>query len=162
MAAGEGGDPTRLPIEQSLPYCAVTVMDAGALAMPPMVTTTASVPSGAFVGTSRLICATPTKAVGIPANSMMAATPPMETAVNCTGAGNCATGVPAAGAAPVEMAGDTVPAPVRYKVTTAPRATVAAGTIAPFASVNRPGAAEATMSVVLPVRPFLVTVRVTG
>src|ERR1019366_5218802 len=148
--------------KQSLPYCAVTVMVAGALAMPPMVTTTAWAPSGALVGTSRLICATPTKAVGIPANSMTPATPPMETVVNCTGAGNCVTGVPAAGAAPVEMAGDTAPAPVRYKLTTPPRATVAAGTIARFASVNRPGAAEATVSVVAALRPLLVTVRVTG
>src|ERR1035441_1753641 len=78
---------------------------------------------------------------------MEAPAPPTEAVVNFAGAGNCATGVPAAGAAPVAMAGDTAPVPVRYRVTTPPRATVAAGTIAPFASVNTPGAAEATVSV---------------
>src|ERR1039458_597768 len=143
-------------------YCAVTVMVAGALAMPPVITTTGWVPSGAVVGTSRLIWVTPTRAVGIPSNRTGAGTPPMETVVSCTGAGNCVTGVPAAGAAPVAMAGDTAPVPVRYTVRTPPRATVATGTIAPLASVNKPGAAEATVNVVVAVRPLLVTVRMTG
>ena len=39
---------------------------------------------------------------------------------------------------------------------------VAAGTIAPFPSVNTPGAAAATVSVVDAVRPLLLMVRVTG
>src|ERR1017187_3412893 len=156
----------QLPRDRKFPgqcrYCAVTVRVAGALAMPPMMTTTGCVPSGAAAGMSRLICVTPTKAVGIPANSMEAPAPPTEAVVNCAGAGNCATGVPAAGAAPVAMAGDTAPARVRYRVTTPPRATVAAGTIAPFASVKTPGAAEATVIVVAALRPLLVTVRMEG
>src|ERR1019366_1315241 len=135
-------------------------MVAGALATPPMATTTGSVPSGAVAGMRRLICATPTKVVGIPSNRMEpapVATPPIETVVACMGTGNSPTGVPAAGAAPVAMAGETAPTPVRYRVNTAPRATVAVGTTAPPASVNRPGAAEATVSVVLEMRPLLLT-----
>ena len=45
---------------------------AGALAMPPMVTTTGCVPSGVVVETRRLIWVTPTRAVGIPANATVA------------------------------------------------------------------------------------------
>jgi hypothetical protein len=56
------------------------------------------------------------------------------------------------------MAGDTAPAPVRYSVNTPPRATLADGTIAPFESVNTPGAAAATVNEVDPPRPLLVTV----
>src|ERR1035438_1582442 len=93
---------------------------------------------------------------------MEAPAPPTEAVVNCAGAGNCATAVPAAGAAPVAMAGDTAPAPVRYKVTAAPRAAVATGTNAPFESAKTPGAAEATVSCAVPERPLLVTVRVTA
>src|ERR1019366_7196024 len=142
-------------------------MVARALATPPMATTTASVPSGALWGMRRLICATPTKVAGIPSNRMEpapVATPPIETVVACMGTGNSATGVPAAGAAPVATAGDTAPTPVRYRVNTAPRATVAVGTIVPFpfTSVNRPGAAEATVSVVVAVRPLLLIVTTEG
>src|ERR1019366_179301 len=142
-------------------------MVAGALGMPPMATTTGCAPSGAVAGMRRLICATPTKVSGIPSNRMEpvpVGTPPIETAVACMGSGNSAAGVPAAGAAPVATAGDTAPTPVRYRVNTAPRATVAVGTMVPFpfTSVNRPGAAEATVSVVVAVRPLLLIVTTEG
>src|ERR1019366_10552864 len=130
-------------------------MVAGALAMSPMATTMGCAPGGAVAGMRRLICATPTRAVGIPSNRMEpapVATPPMVTVVGCTGTGNSAMGVPEAGAAPVAMAGETAPTPVRYRVNTAPRATVLVGTMAPLTSVNRPGVAEATISVVVVVR----------
>src|SRR5690242_188596 len=90
---------------------------------------------------------------------MTAGTPPIVTVRVCTGTGNCATGVVATGAAPVGMAGDTAPAPVRYSVNTPPRATVEDGTMAPLASVNRPGAAAATVNEVEALRPLLVTAR---
>src|SRR5664279_209129 len=130
-----------------------------------MATTMGCVPSGAVAGMRRLICATPTRAVGIPSNRMEPApvgTPPMVTVVACTGTGNSATGVPPAGAAPVAMAGETAPTPVRYRVNTLPRATVAVGTMAPLTFVNRPGAAEATVSVVLAMRPLLLIVTTEG
>src|ERR1035441_4771229 len=117
-------------------------MVAGALGMPPMATTTGCVPSGALWGMRRLICATPTRAAGIPSNRMEPApvgTPPIETVVACTGTGNSATGGPAPGGAAV---GTMVPFP--------------------YGSVNRPGAAEATVSVVVAVRPLLLTVTTEG
>src|SRR3954451_7619824 len=123
-------------------YCAVIVMLAGALATPPIVTTTACVPNGAAAGMRTLICVTPTRPAGIPMNCMGASIPAMETARACAGAGNCATGTPGFGAAPVAIDGDTAPAPVRNIVTTPPRAALPTTTAAPLPSVNRPGAAD--------------------
>ena len=137
-------------------------MFAAALAMPPMVTITGCVPSGTFAGMRRLTCITPTSALGIPANSTTAATPPIETETFCTGAGNSEAQRSGRRSRAVETAGETAPAPVRYRLTTAPRAAVAAPAIAPFASVNTPGAAAAAVSVVVAVRPLLLTVTAEG
>src|SRR5947209_915185 len=98
----------------------------------------------------KLICATPTSPVGIPANCTVAVTPPTVITTACCGAGNCATDV-VTGAAPVATAGETAPMPGRYSVAMLPRAAVAAGTSVPPA-LRIPGAAAGTVNAVRVVR----------
>src|SRR5260370_26417028 len=126
-----------------------------ALDTPPTPTTTACFPSGAVAGIATLICITPTSAVGTPANCTGAAAPPIVTFTACIGAGNCATAVPAGGAAPVAIPGDTAPAPVTQSTPTPPRATVGVGTTAPVVSVNNPGATALTANFAVSGAPLL-------
>ena|SRR5437588_10432087 len=74
---------------------------------------------------------------------MAAGKSPIKTLAAWSGAGRFDIEVPAGGAEPVAIVGDTAPWPVMYIVITCPRAAVFAGTNAPEASVNTPGAADA-------------------
>ena len=90
----------------------VTFSFAGALDAVPAVTTTACVPTLIPEGTVKLICVTPAEPGGFPTNTMVAVAPPTLTPIGCCGFGRSDNAVEAAGAAPVDMAGETPPTPV--------------------------------------------------
>src|SRR5581483_12026270 len=94
----------------------VTVNFAAVLLTPPTFTTTDCVPVGIPLGTMKLICRTPTRFGGTPTNKVCAGAPPMVTLVDCAGAGRLERGAVDAGAAPVEICGNTVPYPVTNRV----------------------------------------------
>src|SRR5271169_4409674 len=79
---------------------------------PPTVTTTGCGPNGAFAGTVKLICVTPARPVGTPANARVAETPPTVSAMGWRAAGNFEIAVPDAGVAPVANVGFKSPSPV--------------------------------------------------
>src|SRR5258708_38813325 len=83
----------------------------------------------------------------MPMNCVAACTPPTVTMTFWVGFGRLASGVPDAGAAPVETGGVTVPAPVMNSVPIFPRAADVVGTGAPFWSTKIPRAAEGRLKV---------------
>src|SRR5258708_36028521 len=83
----------------------------------------------------------------MPMNCVAACTPPTVTITFWVGFGRLASGVPEAGAAPVETGGVTDPAPVMNSVPIFPRAADVVGTVAPFWSTKIPGAADARLKV---------------
>src|SRR5579871_4675017 len=88
---------------------------------------------------------------------MGAVTPPTVTPNVPAGAGRSATGVEAAGVAPVATAGVTGPAPVKYNVMTSPRAAVLKGTGAPLSNVKMAGATADTVRLSNALSPLLLT-----
>src|SRR5713101_1206345 len=96
--------------------------------MPLTLTTTDCVPTPMPVGIWKLICVTPTNPYGMPMNCVAACTPPTVTVTFWVGFGRLASGVPDAGAAPVETGGVTDPAPVMNSVPIFPRAAEVVGT----------------------------------
>src|SRR5258708_38892209 len=83
----------------------------------------------------------------MPMNCVAACTPPTVTMTFWVGFGRLASGVPDAGAAPVETGGVTDPAPVMNSVPIFPRAADVVGTVAPFWSTKIPGAADVRLKV---------------
>src|SRR5258708_23545268 len=93
----------------------------------------------------------------MPMNCVAACTPPTVTITFWVGFGRLASGVPEAGAAPVETGGVTDPAPVMNSVPIFPRAADVVGTVAPVWSTKIPGAADARLKMRLVTRPFVLT-----
>src|SRR5579883_2064352 len=114
--------------------------------MPPALTITGCGPGGALGGITKLICVTPTRPGGMPANEISAATPATVTVTGPRGRGSAASGVSENGEAPVASDGKTVPSPVINNGSVSPGLPLDDGTSAP-AEVNIPGAKGATWNV---------------
>src|SRR6266571_5243020 len=96
----------------------------------------------------------------MPTNWIVADAPPTVTLTAWMGLGRAPIAVPDAGADPVAIAGDTVPAPAMNRATIWPRAALVLGTGAPPESVKIPGAAAVTAKDRDALCPLLLTVRV--
>src|SRR5258708_24629842 len=96
----------------------------------------------------------------MPMNCVAACTPPTVTVTFWVGFGRLASGVPDAGAAPVETGGVTDPAPVMNSVPIFPRAADVVGTGAPFWSTKIPWAVDAGLKVRLVTGSLLVSLTV--